>query len=193
MILVNHLTLADGEFGPVYQQATDGIPNWEKINEERYAVLKTQLSIYARSNASWSIWLYKDIGFQGMTYVSEDTAYMKLLAPFLQKKREVAADSWGCDITPVKKVFEPFVEWLSKAAPSTDQRYPPMWKTDKHLGRIVRNCLMSEELCAEYASYFEGKTEAELDELAKSFSYENCKQRVTLNEILQEDGRRALV
>lgn len=183
--------LADGEFGPVYQQAKDGIPNWEEINEERYAVLKTQLEIYARSNASWSIWLYKDIGFQGMTYVSEDTAYMKTLAPFLNKKRDVAADSWGCDTTPIKKEFRPFVEWIRQAAPSTDQRYPPMWKTDNHIGRLVRNCLLSEQLCDEYASYFEVKTKAELEEFAKSFSFENCKQRVRLNEILQEDGCRA--
>lgn len=79
-------TTPDGEFGPVYQSAKDD-PNFEATNEQRYAVLETQLGIYARTNASWSIWLYKDIGFQGMVYVGEDTPYIKLLAPFLAKKR----------------------------------------------------------------------------------------------------------
>jgi hypothetical protein len=34
------------------------------------------------------MWLIvTDIGFQGMVYVSDDTPYMKLLAPFLAKKK----------------------------------------------------------------------------------------------------------
>ncbi len=77
----------DGEFGPVYQSEDDGLPNWQEINESRFTVLKDQLEVYKKANASWSIWLYKDIGFQGMTYVSKDTPYMKLLKPFLEKKK----------------------------------------------------------------------------------------------------------
>lgn len=50
-------------------------------------MLECQLGIYAKQSASWSIWLYKDIGFQGMVYVNPDSAYIKLLAPFLKKKR----------------------------------------------------------------------------------------------------------
>lgn len=68
-----------------------------------------------------------------------------------------------------------------------------MWKSEKHLSRIVRNCLLSDELCAEYASYFKDKSETELDELAKSFAFDNCVKRGRLNEILQEDGRRQVV
>ena len=49
----------NGEWGPVYQSASDGIPNWEHINDTRYAVLRCQLDIYAKACASWSIWLYK--------------------------------------------------------------------------------------------------------------------------------------
>lgn len=71
----------------MYQNEDDGLPNWEEINESRFMVLKDQLDVYKQANASWSIWLYKDIGFQGMTYVSKDTPYMKLLKPFLEKKK----------------------------------------------------------------------------------------------------------
>jgi len=31
--------------------------------------------------------LWKDIGFQGMIYVDENTPYMKLMKPFLEKKK----------------------------------------------------------------------------------------------------------
>lgn len=76
---------ADGEFGPVYAPTSD--PNHETINARRYAVLQDQLSMYADNRTSWSIWLYKDIGLQGMVYVKEETAYMQLLKPFLEKKK----------------------------------------------------------------------------------------------------------
>ncbi|BEI82494.1 hypothetical protein CcaverHIS002_0303620 [Cutaneotrichosporon cavernicola] len=161
----------NGEFGPVYQQASDGIPDWEDMNDRRYAVLECQLGIYAKSHTSWSIWLYKDIGFQGMTYVNPDSAYIKLIQPFLTKKR-------------------PMADWLRAAAPSIDNRYPKMWRSERHLTRIVRNCLLADELCCEYAAYFADKSEAELEELARSFALENCVKRERLNAILQEDGRR---
>jgi hypothetical protein len=89
------LPIWNGEFGPVYQNEDDGLADWEKINTSRYHVLKTQLGIYAKNNTSWSIWLYKDLGFQGMQYVKKDTAYMKRMAPFLKKKKVRSVDS--CD------------------------------------------------------------------------------------------------
>jgi hypothetical protein len=38
----------------------------DKVNGQRYSLLGQQLSIYKKDQISWSIWLYKDIGFQGM-------------------------------------------------------------------------------------------------------------------------------
>lgn len=90
----------------------------------------------------------------------------------------------------MRETFAPIAKWLRDAAPSIDKRYPSLWRSEKHLSRVVRNCLLSDELCAEYASYFADKSEAELEELARSFAFENCVQRTRLNEILQEDGRR---
>ncbi|KAL7420963.1 Endo-1,4-beta-xylanase 5 [Cryptotrichosporon argae] len=180
----------NGEFGPVYANPTDG-PDWETVNEARYGVLQLQLDIYARTDTSWSIWLWKDIGFQGMVYVGEDTAYMKLLKPFLEKKKQLAADEWGCDDAPVRDLFQPLIDWARQNVPSIDQRYPAMWKAEKHIGRVVRNILISEELVHEYCAYFKGKSLDELDALAKSFSFDNCQQRKRLNEILTADSKRA--
>jgi aryl-phospho-beta-D-glucosidase BglC (GH1 family) len=77
----------NGEFGPVYQNAEDGLPDWQEINKRRYHVLEDQLDLYDKAKASWSIWLWKDIGFQGMVYVGEETPYIKMLKPFLEKKK----------------------------------------------------------------------------------------------------------
>jgi len=57
--------------------------------------------------------------------------------------------------------------------------------------RLRTQLIPQEELCNEYAEYFRGKSEAELDELAKSFALENCLQRERLNAILSEDSKRA--
>lgn len=171
----------------MYQQASDGIPDWEAVNEERYAVLKCQLDVYAKAKASWSIWLYKDIGFQGMVYVGEDTAYRRLLAPFLAKKKALAPDSWGVDATKIQHIFDPLEQWLD-ANTRLAEKYP--WPTRQHVARAVRQTLMSNVLCDEYAEYFKDKTLEELDELAASFKLENCAKRAKLNEILEEDGRR---
>ncbi|WVR08824.1 hypothetical protein IAU60_005882 [Kwoniella sp. DSM 27419] len=141
------------EYMKQIKNAEDGLPDWQEINERRYNVLECQLDIYAKSKASWSIWLYKDIGFQGMVYVGEDTPYIKLLKPFLDKKKT--------------------------------------WKPATHIGRIVRNILLSEELCHEFGQYFEGLSMEQLDDLAKSFSFSSCKQRTKLNEILTKDSKRA--
>lgn len=48
-----------GEFGPVYASPSDGLPNWEAINDARYEVAKSQIDIFGRDKASWAIWLYK--------------------------------------------------------------------------------------------------------------------------------------
>jgi hypothetical protein len=77
----------------VYDNVSDG-PDWQTTNERRFAVLRYQLGMYARDDISWSIWLWKDIGFQGMVYVNEDTPYIRLIKPFLAKKKVSLAKVW---------------------------------------------------------------------------------------------------
>lgn len=60
-----------------------------------------------------------------------------------------------------------------------------MWNARRYTGRVVREILISEGLTPEYASYFAGLTLEELDEVAASFKFENCKQRKGLNEIIR--------
>lgn len=118
-----------------------------------------------------------------MTYVSDDSPYIKLLKPFLLKKKAVACDAWGVHVPDdVKAIFKPVEDWLEKVAPSIKTRYPKTWGgAERHLARYVREILLSEELVAEYCEPFRGKSMEELDELAKSFSYcEFCIRFISL-------------
>jgi endoglucanase len=76
-----------GEFGPLY----NGTPQQA---EERYQLLQDQLDIYRDYQASWALWLYKDIGLQGVVFAAADSPYMALLTDFLAKKQRLGADSW---------------------------------------------------------------------------------------------------
>jgi len=184
------LPIWNGEFGPVYAAADDD-PDFEHTNTQRFALLQEQLSIYCETDVSWSIWLYKDIGYQGMVYVSPSSPYMQLIAPFLAKKKALNLDFWGCSDSKVKGVYEPFVKALKEMVPEhlRNRKYPNVWTFERQVERQVRECLLSEYMGWEMAELFRGKTEEELDALAASFKLENCVMREELNGILQGDAR----
>jgi hypothetical protein len=70
-----------------------------------------------------------------MVYTSAESPYIARLAPFLAKKKRLAADSWGANTSTVQNVFDPIEEWLSKEAPHISERYPPVWRVNKHGAR----------------------------------------------------------
>jgi hypothetical protein len=187
----------NGEFGPVYASETGPDPSQaRKINESRYAVLKQQLNIYAETSVSWSIWLYKDIGYQGMVHVSADSAWMKLIGAFVAKKQATGVDFWGVvDKQAVNsQLYTPFIDGLKKQIPQHlwGKKYPHIWNFERHVERVVRECLVSEYLCWEFAELFKDKSMEELEELAASFRLRNCVKREGLNEILREDAKLAV-
>ncbi|KAG8822653.1 Endo-1,4-beta-xylanase 5 [Serendipita sp. 399] len=183
------LPIWNGEFGPVYaRRQFDGNPT-DEINESRYMLLKDQLDVYDQEQISWSIWLYKDIGFQGMVYVGLDTPYMKRFEAFLLKKYTLAVDSWGADIKSIKHIQETIEKFITDAVPDPShlEVYPyPLWGIRKRVGRLVRHILLSEYLVREWAEHFRGLDEGQLDELAASFKFENCARRDGLNAVLRE-------
>jgi hypothetical protein len=184
------LPIWNGEFGPVYASPSDDA-NFEQTNSQRFALLQEQLSIYRETDVSWSIWLYKDIGYQGMVYISPSSPYMQLIGPFLAKKKALNLDFWGCADSKVKDVYEPFLKALKEMVPEhlRNKKYPSTWTFERQVERQVRECLLSEYLGWEMAELFRGKTEEELDALAASFRFENCVVREELNLILQGDAR----
>ena len=52
--------------------------------------------------------------------------------------------------------------------------------------RLTRGILISEYLVKEWARHFKGKSKEELDEIAKSFLFENCLKREGLNKALSK-------
>lgn len=203
------LCVWNGEWGPVYARKQYDGEATDAINEQRYQVLKDQLAIYndvrpppfsistsspvtndahpcMQDRLSWSIWLYKDIGFQGMVYVSQESKYITLLKDFLAKKHRLAVDAWGADTTCVQHIYQPLIDHIAKEIPLENQGlYPaPVWKMPDRVARLSRCLLVAEYLVKEWAEHFRGKSEAELEEIAQSFKFENCLRREELNKIL---------
>lgn len=183
----------NGEFGPVYADArtmAGGAAEADEVNTKRLALLREQLAIYAETGVSWSIWLYKDIGYQGMVYADPASAYMRLIGPFVAKKERLGVDFWGIvDKSGVGSVYDPFVKAFKNMVDPRfhDKKYPKIWTLERQVERVVRECLLSEYLGWELAELFRGKTRDQLEELAESFALRNCKQREGLNEILWKD------
>lgn len=126
-----------------------------------------------------------------MVHVSPSTPYMKLFweSGFLQKKYRLAVDAWGADDKAVKHVYQPIIDMIKDNVPDEKHRqlYPyPVWTLEARVERLARCTLVSEFMVVEWAEHFIGKTEEELDELAKSFLFANCLKREGLNKVLTE-------
>ncbi|PFH49164.1 glycoside hydrolase family 5 protein [Amanita thiersii Skay4041] len=187
------LCVWNGEWGPVYARRQYDGDATDLINETRYKVLRDQLGIYNEDHLSWSIWLYKDIGFQGMVYTSQDTAYMKMFSHFLAKKHRLAVDAWGYDDTAVRHIYQPLIDHINNEIPDRFKNlYPaPVWRLVDRITRLSRNILVSEFLVREWAEHFVGKDESELDNIAASFKFENCLKREGLNKALMDNAQAA--
>lgn len=192
----HNIPVWNGEFGPVYASDFRGDKNPEEINKVRYEVLKDQLEIYKSgdpsgdgSPISWSIWLYKDIGLQGLTYVSPDSKWYKVFGEWFKKKKDLGLDSWGCDINPeYQKLYDDLSQHFQDNIPEKYHNvlYPPIMNISSYIARVTREMLFSQYAQHEYADLFVGLDFDELDELAASFKFENCCQRQQLNEILRK-------
>lgn len=180
------LPIWNGEFGPVYADALL-TPNAEEINSERYALLGAQLEIYDKYQIPWSIWLYKDIGVQGMVYTSPTSFYNTTIAPFLEKKRRLQLDAWGkYPSSEVENVINPLVKWIDSVCPAAKDTYPTPWATERHIVRATLQTFMAQAFSDEFAGLFKDMGLEELEEAARSFAFENCVQREGLNQILSE-------
>lgn len=186
----------NGEFGPVYASELRGDSDPLLTNKVRYLVLKDQLQIYKtgdpsgdKSPISWSIWLYKDIGYQGLTYVDPDLKFYEVFGRWLVKKKKLGLDRWGTDIDPqYAALYDALEKHFAASVPEKFHKalYPHAWTMKDYIARVLRDMLFSQYAQHEYAELFEGLTFEELDELAGCFKIENCVRREELNAILRE-------
>ncbi|OBT81321.1 hypothetical protein VE02_09846 [Pseudogymnoascus sp. 03VT05] len=179
----HNVPIWNGEFGPIYERLETNA-DWEEQNEERYKMLDKQMSIYTAEGISWNIWSYKDINVMGMTHLSPASAWMRLLAPILEKKRALAVDSWAYDDAHLQPgLFEPLHQWFADNVPEKySKKYPWQWRMHMHVFRGIRGITMAEYMIPEWADYFKDLSYEQLDELAASWKFENCVGRQRLNE-----------
>ncbi|CUM65823.1 uncharacterized protein PRCAT00003472001 [Priceomyces carsonii] len=186
----------NGEFGPVYASTFRGDSNVDQINASRYKLLEDQLEIYKKGDPSgdntainWSIWVYKDIGFQGLTYVSTKSKWFEVFGEFFLKKKRLGLDRWGNDIDPkYAALYDNLVSHFIENVPEDFQKalYPHNWSIKDYVARVTRDMLLSQYAQHEYASLFEDLDFKDLDELAASFKFENLEKRAELNQILKK-------
>ncbi|KAH8593436.1 putative glucanase [Bisporella sp. PMI_857] len=182
----NKIPAWNGEFGPVYADPRMDA-NAEEINQERYNLLGAQLDIYDKYQIPWTIWLYKDIGVQGMVYTDPDSLWNKTIQPFLEKKRKLQLDAWGkYPSKEVEDVINPLVRWIDSVCPQAKETYPTPWATERHIVRATLQTFLSQAFSLEFANLFKDFTFEQLDEAAKSFRFDKCLQRKGLNKIMSE-------
>ena len=173
----------NGEFGPVYSDSRDA--DAAAVNQDRYNLLGEQLAIYDKHQISWSIWLYKDIGIQGMLHTNPDSKWNLAIQPFLDKKKKLRLDAWGVYPSDESEAaVNPLVEWIEKINPSAKDTYPTPWGVERHVLRNVVQTFVSATFSDEFAEQFREMEGKELDALAHSFHFDECVQRQGLNEIL---------
>lgn len=169
-----------GEFGPVYPMSDP------ESHHVRYQVLRDQLEIYDRHEVSWSIWLYKDIGLQGVVYVDPSSEWMRRIEPVLKKKARLGVDSWGGLDTEIRHIIEPLEQAFATEFPDYD---PFPFGAVRDIQRLVRHILLAEPLLPEFAERFRDMSEMEIDDMMQSFKFENCVQREKLASILADHVR----
>ncbi|AWS41636.1 glycoside hydrolase family 5 protein [Streptosporangium sp. 'caverna'] len=164
-----------GEFAPIYTGD-------ERKDAMRREVLEDQLEIYRREGASWSSWMYKDLGRQGVAMVRPDSPYLRRFGDFVAKKNRLGADNWGSDGNGIIEVTKPFQDMIANEFPDFDP-YP--WGRFDWVRTLILNLAVAQPLAYEYAKLFHGLSDDELIALADSFALRNCDVRTTLVEQLR--------
>jgi endoglucanase len=164
-----------GEFGPIYT----GDPEQDRL---RRRILEDQLDLYRRYGAGWALWMYKDLGRQGLVSVREDTPYRRRFDDFVAQKERLGVDQWGSDGEGVREVTRPVQELVAREAPHFDP-YP--WGRFDWVRTLLLNITLAQPLATEYAERFRGLDDTELNALADSFSFSQCSVRETLLGQLQ--------
>jgi endoglucanase len=159
-----------GEFGPIYT----GDPDEDAL---RRRILDDQLALYDEFDASWTLWMYKDIGRQGLVSVREDTAYRRRFDPFVAKKRRLGVDQWGGDGVGPAEVTQPVQDLVAREFPDFDP-YP--WGRFDFVRTLLLNITLAQPMAHEYADLFRGLDDTELDALADSFALDSCEVRQPL-------------
>ena len=159
-----------GEFAPIYQ-------NDESVDVLRRQILDDQLDIYREHGVSWTSWMYKDLGRQGLVNVAPGSPYRRRFDEFVAKKNRLAVDQWGSDGIGDAAATQPMQDMMAREFPDFDP-YP--WGRFDWVRTLMINITIAQPMAQEYAELLRGLGADELDSLADSFAFENCDVRETL-------------
>src|SRR5436305_2008202 len=168
-----------------------GTPIWvgefgsAQAEPKRYPVMRDQLEIYDRYQASWSIWTFKGIGLLGVVSVSPDSRWIQRIQPFLEKKARLGVDVATQD-THIRQIVQPLEETFAREFPNYN---PFPFGANWMIRRLARYILLAEPLLEEYAALFKGMSTSEIDEMMQSFQFKQCVQHTELANILAESPR----
>ena len=165
-----------GEFAPIYTGD-------ENVDAQRRQILADQLELYRERDVSWSSWMYKDLGRQGVVNVRPDSPYLKRFGAFVEKKNRLGADQWGSRGEGVIEVTQPVQDLIAAEFPDFTP-YP--WGRFDWVRTLLLNITIAQPLAEEYAELFRGLGDDELDALADSFAFANCEIRESLLEQLKQ-------
>jgi hypothetical protein len=150
-------------------------------DERRYRLLQDQLEIFARHDASWSLWTYKDVGLQGVVYARPDSEYLRRIAAVVEKKARLGVDSWGSTDEQIRHVMQPIEDLFAREFPDFAP-YP--WGARRWIAGHVRHVMLAEAMVDDFAGCFAGVGLEGARRLADAFALANCQVRTPLADIL---------
>jgi aryl-phospho-beta-D-glucosidase BglC (GH1 family) len=165
-----------GEFGAAYNGPAYEIP-------DRLRALDDQLSVYNEYGVHWTMWTYKDIYVMGWVQTDLTSRYIQTIAPVLEAKKNLATDFWMGWIppTPVKqKVFE--LAHMIESVLEDEQIDPAANRT--YLSQAALSGYTAGLMQGTYARLFDGMQKPDLDQILKSFAFDECIPHQALIDIV---------
>jgi hypothetical protein len=167
-----------GEFGAVYNG-----PRRERPDRAR--ALDDQLEAFEACGAHWTIWTYKDVGIMGVVTLDPESDYMRLVAPILKAKLDLASDAW-MQWLPTRSVRR---RVLGLAAYLHGRLGEPAL-TERALADLIADQVLAGSaatlLQPAYAVLFKGMSETEIYTVLQSFALARCRPNQLLIEILKK-------
>jgi hypothetical protein len=107
------------------------------------------------------------------------------MRPIVEKKARLGVDARGGTDAKIRHVMEPLDRLFAEEYPDHE---PFPFGTQREIEFLVRNILLAEPMVREYAELVRGMDEAGIDDLMRSFRFENCARREELASLLAEDA-----
>ena len=154
----------------------------------RLASLKDQLQIFNQYRQHWTLWTYKDIGYEGLVSSNPKCSYLKRIAPLQKIKRELSLEPF-LD-RKLGGIFEDVHSLIQKTAKSVSMHYKDYSINYddmlKSMGEQSICCKITNELAPLYANAF---SDMSCDEIAimikEAFSLEHMVKRGQLEDVLR--------